>query len=238
MSIDKDLLDRLMEGRSPGDLFGKSGILAELTKALAERALSTEMDVHLHEEHAEEAPEGRNQPPNRRNGSSQKTVTTDSGKIVLEIPRDQNGTFDPMLIAKYQRRFPEFERKIISMYARGMTTREIQGHIEEIYGVEASPSLISAITDAVMEEVTAWQNRPLEPPIRSSSWTRSGSISAAMGRSRTRRSSWPSRYCRMARGTFWACGFTPMRAQSSGPRFSATCETGASSTSSSPSWRG
>lgn len=163
MSIDKDLLDRLMEGRSPGDLFGKTGVLAELTKALAERALSTEMEVHLDEERSEEAPEGRNQPANRRNGRSQKTVTTDSGKVVLDIPRDRNGTFDPMLIAKYQRRFPEFDRKIISMYARGMTTREIQGHIEEIYGVEASPSLISAITNAVMEEVTAWQNRPLEP---------------------------------------------------------------------------
>jgi putative transposase len=156
MSIDKDLLDRLMEGRSPGDLFGKNGILAELTKALAERALSTEMDVHLDEERADDASEGQNQPPNRRNGSSQKTVTMDSGKVVLDIPRDRNGTFDPMLIAKYQRRFPEFDRKIVSMYARGMTTREIQGHIEEIYGVEASPSLISAITDAVMEEVTAW----------------------------------------------------------------------------------
>ena len=133
------------------------------------------MDVRLGEERAEEAPEGYNQPANRRNGSSQKTVTTDSGKVVLDIPRDRNGTFDPILIAKYQRRFPEFDRKIISMYARGMTTREsslwsrhgsrpmADGHIEEIYGVEASPSLISAITDAVMEEVTAWQNRPLEP---------------------------------------------------------------------------
>jgi putative transposase len=120
MSIDKDLLDRLMEGRSPSDLFGKTGILAELTKALAERALSTEMDVHLDEERAEEAPEGQNQPSNRRNGRSQKTVTTDSGKVVLDIPRDRNGTFDPLLIAKYQRRFPEFDRKIVSMYARGM----------------------------------------------------------------------------------------------------------------------
>jgi len=163
MSIDKDLLDRLMEGRSPGDLFGKTGILSELTKALAERALSTELDVHLDGERSDETPEGQNQLPNRRNGRSQKTVTTDSGKVVLDIPRDRNGTFDPLLIAKYQRRFPEFDRKIVSMYARGMTTREIQGHIEEIYGVEASPSLISAITDAVMDEVTAWQNRPLEP---------------------------------------------------------------------------
>lgn len=90
-------------------------------------------------------------------------MTTDSGKVVLGIPRDRNGTFDPLLITRYQRRFPDFDRKIVSMYARGMTTREIQGHIEDIYGLEASPSLISAITDAVVEEVTAWQNRPLEP---------------------------------------------------------------------------
>ena len=166
MSIDKALLDQLMEGRAPGDLFGKSGVLAELTKALAERGLGTELDEHLSEERADQPAEEHNHPGNRRNGSSRKTVTTDSGKVVLDIPRDRNGTFDPLLIAKYQRRFPEFDTKIVSMYARGMTTREIQGHIEEIYGVEASPSLISAITDAVMDEVTAWQNRPLEPCYR------------------------------------------------------------------------
>ncbi len=141
MSIDKELLDRLMEGRSPGELFGKDGILSELTKALAERALTTEMEEHLGEERAAQAPEEPNQAPNRRNGSSRKTVTTDSGTVVLDIPRDRNGNFDPLLIAKYQRRFPEFDRKIVSMYARGMTTREIQGHIEEIYGFEASASV-------------------------------------------------------------------------------------------------
>ena len=138
MSIDKDLLDQLMAGRKPGDLFGKDGILQELTKALAERALGAELDAHLSEECADPLAESANQPPNRRNGS-----------------------FDPLLIAKYQRRFSEFHTKIISRYARGMTTREIQGHIEEIYGIEASPSLISAITDAVMDEVTAWQNLSL-----------------------------------------------------------------------------
>ena len=166
MSIDKELLDRLMEGRFSGDLFGKTGILSELTKALAERALSTELDLHLDAERSLTAAESAEPTPNRLNGSSQKTVTTDSDRIVLDIPRDRNGTFDPLLIAKYQRRFPEFDRKIISMYARGMTTREIQGHIEEIYGFEASPSLISAITEAVMVEVSAWQNRPLEPCYR------------------------------------------------------------------------
>ena len=159
MSIDKALLDELMEGRAPGDLFGKDGILAELTKALAERALNTELEEHL----AHEAADSSDPAPNRKNGASTKTVTTGGGKVVLDIPRDRNGTFDPILIGKYQRRFPDFDKKIISMYARGMTVRDIQGHIEEIYGVEASPSLISAITDAVMDEVTAWQNRPLEP---------------------------------------------------------------------------
>lgn len=115
------------------------------------------MNVHLDEELSGQAPEGQNQPSNRRNGSSQKMVTTDSGIVVLDISRDRNGTFNPQLIAKYQQRFSEFDRNIVSMCARGMTTREIQGHIEEFYGVEASPSLISAITG----EVSAWQNRPL-----------------------------------------------------------------------------
>ena len=152
-----------MEGRSTNGQFGQSFILAELTKALAERALSTEMDVRLDEERADEVSEGLNPSPNRRNDSTHKTVTTDSGKVVLDIPCNRNGTFDPVLIAKYQRRPTVFDRKTISMYARRMTTREIQGHIEEIYGVDASPSLISVITFAVMEEVTAWQNRSLEP---------------------------------------------------------------------------
>ena len=165
MSIDKALLDELMEGRAAGDLFGKQGILSELTKALAERSLGAELEEHLalEAEHVEGSDEGDQPSSNRRNGTSQKTVTTDSGKIILDIPRDRNGSFEPLLIAKYQRRFPEFDTKIIAMYARGMTTREIQGYIEDIYGFEASPSLISAITDAVMEEVTAWRNRPLEP---------------------------------------------------------------------------
>ena len=106
MSIDKDLLEQLMEGRKPGDLFGKDGIVQELTKALAERALSTELDQHLSEERADPPSEGANQALNRRNGSSPKTVTTDSGKVVLNIPRDRNGSFDPVLIAKYQRGLP------------------------------------------------------------------------------------------------------------------------------------
>ena len=155
MAIDKELLDRLLADRDPEDVFGKDGLLDDLKKALSERILHVEMDEHLDGE-------GGSQAGNRRNGSSQKTVLTDTSKIVLDIPRDRAGRFDPRLIAKYQRRFPGFDEKIISMYARGMTVREIRGHLEELYGIDASPDLISTITDAVMETVTEWQNRPLE----------------------------------------------------------------------------
>ena len=99
---------------------------------------------------------------NRRNGYSKKSVLTGTSKMTLSIPRDRAGTFDPKLIAKYQRRFPDFDDKIISMYARGMTVREIRGHLEELYGIDVSPDLISAVTDAVLEEVAEWQNRPLD----------------------------------------------------------------------------
>ena len=114
------------------------------------------MDIHL-------ADPGERQAGNHRNGTSRKTVDTGSERIVLDIPKDRQGRFDPVLIAKYQRRFPGFDEKIIAMYARGMSTPDIQAHIEELYGKGVSAALVSAITDAVLEEVTAWQNRPLEP---------------------------------------------------------------------------
>jgi putative transposase len=117
------------------------------------------MDHHLTQEAAEP---NRNQ-ANHRNGYSKKTVLTDAAKIEIAVPRDRAGTFDPQLIAKYQRRFPGFDEKIVSMYARDMSVREIQGHLQEIYGIDVSPDLISAITDAVLDEVAEWQNRPLEP---------------------------------------------------------------------------
>ena len=130
--------------------------LTTLKKALAERALNAEMDHHLDGE----AAEGRS---NSRNGYGKKTVLTETGRMELEVPRDRQATFDPQLIARYQRRFPGFDEKIVSMYARGMSTREIQGHLRELYGIDVSPDLISAVTDAVLEEVATWQNRPLEP---------------------------------------------------------------------------
>ena len=142
-----------MAGADPKTAFDPNGLLDELKKALAERALNAEMDHHLANEEA----------GNSRNGYGKKTVTTDTGRIELEIPRDRQATFDPQLIAKYQRRFPGFDEKIVSMYARGMSVREIVGHLRDLYGVDVSPDLISAVTDAVLEEVAAWQARPLEP---------------------------------------------------------------------------
>ena len=155
MAIEKGLLDQLLAGRDPSEVFSKDGLLDDLKKALSERILNAELDEHLDGEQSE----GN---ANRRNGASKKSVLTGTSKMTLSIPRDRSGTFDPKLIAKYQRRFPDFDDKIISMYARGMSVREIRGHLEDLYGIDVSPDLISAVTDAVLEEVAEWQNRPLD----------------------------------------------------------------------------
>ena len=154
-AIPDEVLDQLLAGSDPRAALADGGLLDGLKKALAERVLSAELDHHLD---AGE-PDGR---PNGRNGYGAKTVLTGSGRLDLQIPRDRLATFDPQLISKYQRRFPGFDDKIISMYARGMSTREIQGHLRELYGIEVSPDLVSAVTDAVLDEVAEWQNRPLE----------------------------------------------------------------------------
>src|SRR5215218_6003127 len=155
MAIEKDLLDQLLAGRDPKDVFGKDGLVDQLKKALSERILNTELDEHLNAENADVR-------SNQRNGYSKKSVLTATSKVTLAVPRDRAGTFDPQLIAKYQRRFPDFDDKIISMYARGMTVREIRGHLEELYGIDVSPDLISAVTSAVLDEVAEWQGRPLD----------------------------------------------------------------------------
>src|ERR671911_1899879 len=153
-TIPDALLDQLLAGADPKTAFDPNGLLDGLKKALAERALNAEMDHHL---------AGEGGISNSRNGYGRKTVVTDTGKIELEVPRDRQSSFDPQLIAKYQRRFPGFDDKTVSMYARGMSTREIVGHLRELYAIEVSPDLISAVTDAVLDEIAAWQARPLEP---------------------------------------------------------------------------
>jgi len=159
--IPTDLIDSLLSGyKKPEDLIGENGLLKQLTKALVERALEAEMTEHLG--HARHNP-FMNPSGNTRNGKSQKTLKGDFGELPIEIPRDRHGSFEPQIIAKHQSRWTGFDDKIISLYARGLTVREIQSHLEELYGTEVSPSLISSVTDAVADEVKAWQSRPLEP---------------------------------------------------------------------------
>ncbi|HBF30889.1 IS256 family transposase [Rhizobium sp.] len=152
--IPDSILDQLLAGSDAKTAFESNGLLDQLKKALAERALNAEMDHHL---------SGNGTSGNSRNGYGRKTVLTDSGSLELSIPRDRQSSFDPQLLAKYQRRFPGFDEKIVSMYARGMSTREIVGHVHDLYGIDVSPDLISAVTDAVLDEVATWQARPLEP---------------------------------------------------------------------------
>ena len=153
--ISNEMLDELLVGRDPATVFESGGLVDELKKRLAERMLNGEMDHHLDAEAEQET-------GNHRNGYSSKTVLTDSGKLDLSIPRDRHGRFDPVLIGKYRRRFAGFDDKIIALYARGMTTREIAEHVGELYGTDISPDLVSAVTDTVLEEVAAWQSRGLD----------------------------------------------------------------------------
>jgi putative transposase len=161
MEIKKEVLDELIKGyEKPEDLIGESGLLKQLTKALIERAMSAELTQHLGYEKYD--PAGYNS-GNSRNGAMPKTVKGEFGEIQINTPRDRNGSFEPQILPKHQTRFDGFDDKILSLYARGLTTREIQGHLQEIYGVEVSPTLVSDVTEAVLEEVKSWQNRPLEP---------------------------------------------------------------------------
>lgn len=160
MTIEKAFLDNLLKDyQKPEDLIGQNGLLKQLTKAILERALEVELSEHLGYDKHEAKGRGSG---NSRNGKSAKTLTGDFGTLPLAMPRDRNSTFEPQIIAKGQTRFSGFDDKIISLYARGLSTREIQSHLEEIYQVEVSPALISKVTDAVSAEVKLWQNRPLE----------------------------------------------------------------------------
>ena len=153
------LIDEMIAGKTPEEIVGEGGLLQALTKRVYERALEGEMTHHLG--YPPKAREGRNS-GNSRNGKTSKTVKTGSEDVNLSIPRDRNGEFEPHLVKKHQRRLPGFDDKVLALYARGLTTRDIQGHLEEMYDSDVSPALISAVTDAVLDEVTAWQSRPLE----------------------------------------------------------------------------
>lgn len=159
--IRDEVLAELLAGyEKPDDLLGEGGILEQLTKALVERALGAELSHHL----GYEKGDGRRQKrANQRNGYSEKRVITENGALDIEVPRDRAGTFEPQLVPKGERRLSGFDERVIALYARGMTVREIQAFVEEQYGVAVSPELISTVTDGVLEEVKEWQNRPLEP---------------------------------------------------------------------------
>ena len=153
--ISDELLDELLAGQDPSEVFRDGSLIDDLKKAVAERALDAEMEAHLG--HEAEQVSG-----NHRNGHNRKRVLTEDGALDLEVPRDRQGRFEPQLVEKYARRLPGFDDKVISMYARGMTTREIRAHIAERYGLTVSAELISKVTDAVLDEVAEWQSRPLE----------------------------------------------------------------------------
>jgi transposase-like protein len=160
-AIPLELLDQLLSNyRKPEDLTGEDGLFKQLKKALIERALGAELSEHLGYEKGDPAGRGSG---NSRNGTSSKRLLTEDGEVEISVPRDRAGTFEPRLVAKGQTRFDGFDDKILSLYARGMTVREIQGHLNELYGVDVSPDLISRVTDAVLDEVREWQSRPLDP---------------------------------------------------------------------------
>src|SRR5438477_5537777 len=153
---DEQIDEFLKQGRTADDV---NALLKQLTKAIVERAMQGEMTHHLG--YSKHDPVGNNS-GNSRNGVTRKTLKGEFGEFELETPRDRNGDFQPQIIQKSQTRWTGFDDKILSMYSRGMTTRDIQGHLQEMYQVEVSPSLISEVTDGVMEQARAWQNRPLE----------------------------------------------------------------------------
>lgn len=152
-----ELIDQLLaqvQNKDAESILGEAGLAGQLKKMLAERMLTAELNHHLANEEADSK--------NHRNGTSSKKVLTPGGELQLDIPRDRLSSFEPKLVAKHQRRMPAFDDHVISMYARGMSVREIQAHLLEIYGTEVSPDLISTITDEVLDEVAQWQQRPLE----------------------------------------------------------------------------
>lgn len=158
LTIPKELIDQIAEGPMTAEAVNAATMAFK--KALIERALGAELSHHLSYAPGADKPEGAG---NHRNGVSSKTVLTEDGPLRIDVPRDRQGRFEPLLVPKHERHFTGFDDRIVAMYARGMTVREIQVFLVDQYGTEVSPELISSVTDAVMAEVTAWQSCPLEP---------------------------------------------------------------------------
>ena len=212
-----DVVDELLAGaETEEEIVGPGGLLAQLTKRLVERALEVELTDHLGYEPHQEPPGGTG---NTRNGATPKTLSTEHGPVEIDTPRDRDGSFEPQIVRKRQRRFEGFDEKILALYCRGLSTRDIEAHLRELYGVSVGRDLISRVTDAVMDDVRAWQSRPLEdvypvvfldcvggqdPRRRHGTAPR---VLPGVGRSR-----WTvSARC-------WGCGFKRPRARSSGCR--------------------
>ena len=212
--IPEELLEQLLEGyEKPEDLLGSEGLLANLQKAVMERALEAELTAHLGYHRHDPAGRGSG---NSRNGHGSKTVLTDRNKLELEVPRDRNGSFEPQLVKKRQSRLPGFDEQVIALYARGLSQRDVRSHLEEIYGVSVSPELISRVTDAVVEELQTGRSGPWTRSTRWSSWMPSGCGSATRARCATRPCIWPWASATTAARRCWGCGSSRTRAPSSG----------------------
>lgn len=209
--IPSELLESFGDGSMTAEAINAASLAFK--KALIERALAGELNHHLGYPAGTAKPERMS---NQRNGKGAKTVLTQEGPIRIDVPRDREGSFAPLLIPKHERRFTGFDDKIVAMYARGMTVREIQGFLLEQYGTDVSPDFISSVTDEVMAEVTAWQARPLEPMYPVVFSTRCGSRSGRMLSCATRPSIWPWACYPTAHAISWVCGLKAPKAPSSG----------------------
>ena len=228
-SMDEWAAELVARARDEGvALTGDGGLLTDLMRSVLQRGLEVEMAEHLgYEAHAVE---GRGS-GNSRNGTYPKTVTTEIGEVSLAVPRDRNGTFDPATVPKRQRRLDGLSGNVISLYAKGMTTGDIQAHLEEIYGTTVSRETISKITDEVVTDMVAWQNRPLEP-VYAVMLIDAIVIKVRGSQVANRPATWPSGSTSTAAVTCWACGWDHRagRARSSGRRCSPSCATAVSLT--------
>jgi len=214
MPIKPEHLDELLAGyEKPEELLSQAGLFRQLKKALLERALGAELTHHLGYECGARTGRSRD---NHRNGSYAKTVLTEDGTVELELPRDRNSSFEPQIVPKGDRRLDGFDDKMIALSARGMTVREIQSHLRELCGVCVSPDLISRVTDAVLEELRDWQNRPLDAATPCCSSMPCRFASATRAWSATRPSISPSRSIATATSTSSACGSSRPKAPNSG----------------------